>query len=68
LNVWATAAGSARRPVFVYLYGGGFNEGAGSDCGLRRRGAGEEGDSSSSRINYRVGVFGFLAHPDLAAE
>src|SRR5262245_33539385 len=30
LNVWTAAASSARRPVFVYLYGGGFNEGSGS--------------------------------------
>jgi para-nitrobenzyl esterase len=67
LNVWTAASGRARRPVFVYLYGGGFNEGSGSV-------AINDGESLARKglvvvtLNYRVGVFGFLAHPDLAAE
>ena len=67
LNVWTAASGRARRPVFVYLYGGGFNEGSGSVAIY-------DGESLARKglvvvtINYRVGVFGFLAHPDLAAE
>src|SRR6185503_13437694 len=67
LNVWTAAGARARRPVFVYLYGGGFNEGSGSVAIY-------DGESLARKglvvvtINYRVGVFGFLAHPDLAAE
>ncbi|HET9013344.1 MAG TPA: carboxylesterase family protein, partial [Gemmatimonadaceae bacterium] len=67
LNVWMAASGRPRRPVFVYLYGGGFNEGSGSVAIY-------DGESLARKglvvvtLNYRVGVFGFLAHPDLAAE
>jgi para-nitrobenzyl esterase len=67
LNVWTAASGRARRPVLVYLYGGGFNEGSGSVAIY-------DGEALASKglvvvtLNYRVGVFGFLAHPELAAE
>ena len=67
LNVWTTASRGARKPVFVYIYGGGFSEGSGSvpiydGEALARKGL------VVVTFNYRVGVFGFLAHPDLAAE
>lgn len=67
LNVWAPAARGVRRPVFVYFYGGGFNEGSGSVPIY-------DGEALATKglvvvtVNYRVGVFGFLAHPELAAE
>lgn len=68
LNVW-TGAKSAkeRRPVFVYIYGGGFNEGSGAvpvydGEGLARKGI------VVVNFNYRVGVLGFLAHPELSKE
>jgi len=72
LNVWAppAAAGrsaSPRHPVLVYLYGGGAVAGDGSE--LRY-----DGESLARRgivvvtANYRLGVFGFLAHPELTAE
>jgi para-nitrobenzyl esterase len=71
LNVWAPPASSRstarRRPVLVYFYGGGFVAGDGSE--LRYDGA------SLARlgivvvtVNYRLGVFGFLAHPELTRE
>lgn len=68
LNVWAPAAGKARRrPVLVWIHGGGFNSGSGAipiyDGGaLAARGI------VVVTINYRVNVFGFLAHPGLSAE
>ena len=68
LNVWSAAASpSERRPVFVYIYGGGFNEGSGAvpvydGEGLARKGL------VVVTFNYRVGVLGFLAHPELSKE
>jgi para-nitrobenzyl esterase len=68
LNVW-TAAKSPRerRPVMVYMYGGGFNEGAGSvaiydGTNLAKRGA------VIVNMNYRVGPLGFLVYPELTKE
>ncbi len=68
LNVWS-GAGSARvkRPVLVWIYGGGFNSG-GSGCAIY------DGEAMAKKgvvfvsINYRVGPFGFLAHPELTKE
>ncbi|HEX7236261.1 MAG TPA: carboxylesterase family protein, partial [Gammaproteobacteria bacterium] len=68
LNVW-TAAESVndRRPVMVWIYGGGFSGGAGSEPryagdGLARKGA------VVVTLNYRLGSLGFFAHPQLSAE
>ena len=68
LNVWTPSRSSAQRlPVLVYFYGGGFIAGDGSE--LRY-----DGESLARRrvvvvtVNYRLGVFGFLAHPELTRE
>jgi len=68
LNVWTSAKSSGERlPVLVYFYGGGFVAGDGSEFRY-------DGESLAMRgmvtvtINYRLGVFGFLAHPDLTKE
>jgi para-nitrobenzyl esterase len=68
LNVW-TAASSAkeRRPVFVYIYGGGFNEGSGAVPAYDGEEMAKKGLVFVS-FNYRVGVLGFLAHPELSKE
>jgi para-nitrobenzyl esterase len=67
LNVWAPAVRGARRPVFVYFYGGGFNEGSGSVPIYDGEALAKKGLVVVT-VNYRVGVFGFLAHPELAVE
>jgi carboxylesterase type B len=68
LNVWAPAdvpAGGA--PVLVWFDGGGFVAASGAK-------ARTDGERFAARgavlvtVNYRVGVFGFLAHPALTAE
>jgi para-nitrobenzyl esterase len=68
LNVWAPAKPSkAKLPVLVYFYGGGFVAGDGSEARY-------DGESMAKRgiialtVNYRLGVFGFMAHPELTKE
>ncbi|MDN3204538.1 carboxylesterase/lipase family protein [Algoriphagus sediminis] len=68
LNVWTGAKDiTEKRPVMVYIYGGGFQSG-GAGCPIYDgSGMAEKGVVFVS-INYRVGPFGFLAHPDLTDE
>jgi para-nitrobenzyl esterase len=68
LNVWTPAkTGKERLPVLVYFYGGGFVAGAGDEPRY-------DGESTAAKgvvvvtMNYRLGVFGFLAHPELTKE
>ena len=66
VNVWTKAARSDEgRPVMVWIHGGGLGAGWGA------RSAGplyaEKGAVHVS-INYRLGKFGFFAHPELSAE
>lgn len=68
LNVWAPAFKDGKKlPVLVWIHGGGFVGGSGSD--QRSDGAlmAAKGVVVVS-FNYRSGVFGFLAHPELSAE
>jgi len=68
LNVWTRAETQADQlPVLVYIYGGGFRSG-GSGCAIYDGSAMAEKGVVFVSINYRVGVFGFLAHPELSAE
>jgi para-nitrobenzyl esterase len=68
LNVWTPAKSAGDRlPVLVYFYGGGFIAGDGSEARY-------DGESMSRKgivtltVNYRLGAFGFMAHPELTAE
>ena len=68
LNVWTPAKSPKDRfPVMVRIYGGGFF--AGSTSEPRQNGANlaKKGVVVVS-FNYRLGVFGFLSHPDLTRE
>lgn len=68
LNVWTAAKNSnAKRPVFVWIYGGGFNEGSTAVAAYDGEELARKGLVVVS-MNYRVGVLGFLAHPDLTRE
>jgi len=53
----------ARLPVLVWIHGGGFNAGAGSDVDARR--LAEAGPLVVVTINYRLGIFGFFGLPGL---
>jgi len=66
LNVYTAAkAAKERRPVMVWIHGGALTSGAGSLY---------DGEALAKKgvvvvtVNYRLGVFGFLAHPELTKE
>jgi len=68
LNVWTPEpAPDAGRPVLVYFYGGGFVAGDGSEPRYDGASMAREGIVMVT-VNYRLGAFGFLAHPALTAE
>ncbi|MGB3802179.1 MAG: carboxylesterase family protein [Lewinella sp.] len=68
LNVWSPAeSADAALPVLVYFYGGGFVAGDGSEPRYDGASMAEKGIVSVT-VNYRLNVFGFLAHPELSAE
>lgn len=68
LNVWSTAKSkSTKQPVFLWIYGGGLSSGS-ANCAIY------DGEEMAKKgvifvsINYRVGVLGFMAHPELSKE
>lgn len=68
LNVWKPEmADNKLFPVVVYFHGGGFSSGDGSEPRY-------DGESMAKKgvifitVNYRLSVFGFLAHPELSKE
>src|SRR5215510_9926368 len=68
LNVWTPAkSGRERLPVLVYFYGGGFVAGDGSEARYQGESMARKGIVALT-VNYRLGVFGFLAHPELTKE
>jgi para-nitrobenzyl esterase len=68
LNVWSPAkSASAKVPVLVWIYGGGFAGGATSIPGYSGEVLAKKGVVLVS-IAYRLGTLGFLAHPELSAE
>jgi para-nitrobenzyl esterase len=68
LNVWTPAKNPAERlPVMVWIYGGGFVGGMTSIPVYDGARFASKGVVLVS-LAYRVGVFGFLAHPDLSRE
>ena len=68
LNVWSGATNPAeRRPVMVWIHGGAFNWGATSSPQFDGSRFAEQGVVLVS-VAYRLGVFGFLAHPQLSRE
>src|SRR5438270_5411631 len=68
LNVWTpTRSASDKFPVMVWIHGGGFSIGSSSQTAY-------DGEALAAQevvvvsINYRLGIFGFLAHPGLSKE
>jgi len=68
LNVWTPAKSPGEKlPVLVYFYGGGFMSGDGSEGRYDGESMARKGIVTLT-VNYRLGVFGFLAHPALSKE
>ncbi len=68
LNVWTAAkSASERRPVIVWTYGGAFTGGAGSLAMYNGEALAKKG-AVVVTYNYRLGIFGFLATPELTKE
>ena len=67
LNIWTTAATTADAlPVLIYFNGGGLVAGSGSEPRYDGSAIAKEGVIGVT-ANYREGVFGFFAHPELTA-
>ena len=69
LNVWTKAPGktSKKLPVAMWIHGGGFTGGWGFEPEMDGKEWAKK-DVVLVTINYRLGVFGFMAHPLLSAE
>ena len=69
LNVWTKYPGQVDRkaPVAVWIHGGGYREGWGSEPEFDAQEWAAR-DVVLVSINYRLGIFGFMAHPELSAE
>jgi para-nitrobenzyl esterase len=67
LNVWTPAKSGEKLPVLVWIYGGGFAGGRTSEALFDGAALARKGVVYVS-VAYRVGVMGFLAHPELSAE
>ena len=68
LNVWTPAASAQEKlPVMVWIYGGGYAAGATSEPRQEGENMARKGVVVVS-MNYRLGVFGFFVHPELAKE
>src|SRR5476651_2015957 len=68
LNVWTPAKSAKEKlPVLVYFYGGGFIAGDGSEGRYDGEALAKRGIVTLT-VNYRLGIFGFLAHQELTKE
>ncbi len=68
LNIWTTASTTGEaQPVLIYFNGGGLMAGSGSEPRYDGSSLSKEGVVCVT-ANYREGVFGFFAHPDLTAS
>ena len=68
LNVWTPAkSGREKLPVLVYIFGGGFQNGDGSEPRYDGESMARKGIVAVS-LNYRTNIFGFFVHPELTKE
>jgi len=60
LNIWSPGLDDARRPVLVWIHGGAFIMGSGSQAIYAGNTLAQRGDAVIVTINYRLGTLGFL--------
>lgn len=69
LNLWTPAkTGDEKLPVLLYYYGGGFMAGDGSEPRYDGASMARNHKMIAITTNYRLGAFGFFAHPELTDE
>ena len=66
LNIWAPEK-AAKLPVIVWIHGGGYYGGTAAQGGFAGANLAAHG-AIVVTLNYRLGIFGFFAHPELSAE
>ena len=66
LNIWTPGPGGDRRPVFVWLHGGGFSWGSGSSPLTAGDALAGRHDAVVLTVNHRLGILGYLHLSDLA--
>lgn len=64
LNIWTPGADGEKRPVMVWLHGGGFSTGSGNEAGYDGANLSRSGDVVVVAVNHRLNLFG---HLDLSA-
>jgi para-nitrobenzyl esterase len=64
LNVWTPGLDNKKRPVMVWLHGGGFSSGSGGDAFSNGKNLSKKGDVVIVTVNHRLNVFGFLQLSD----
>lgn len=68
LNVWSPKADEQKRPVLVWIHGGAFITGSGSEASYNGASFAEIGDVVVVTFNYRLGALGFLHLKELGGE
>ncbi|HLZ84048.1 MAG TPA: carboxylesterase family protein, partial [Caulobacteraceae bacterium] len=65
LNVWTPAPDGKKRPVMVWIHGGGYAYGSGAQPIYQCDGLARAGDVVAVSVNHRLNVFGYLHLGDL---
>ena len=60
INVWTPGLDGNKRPVMVWLHGGGFSAGSGGDSFCNGKNLSRKGDVVVVTVNHRLNVFGYL--------
>ena len=68
LNVWTPRVDRGRRPVMVWLHGGGFSGGSGGDREYDSVNLALRGDIVAVTINHRLNIFGYLHLGDVLGK
>ncbi len=68
LNVWTPEADVKKAPVFVWIHGGGFVTGSGSEAMYNGTRLARKSGAIVVSFNYRLGALGFVSYPAIASE